>query len=167
MVSDLAINPYNIFDEIFALVQPFAMVQRKASHNLRNLWKRLYTNSYVVTAPKIRLMYFHKWNCAASFPILTFMYLWAIHIFPGSFCLFVCSKIGRPILGNINRSDTWMWNAEPDIDIGFSPALPLQCSILFTLNVPIVVRVILSKELIKRRVKLFLLQVSIEGDYFL
>ena len=31
-------------------------------------------------------------------PISAFMYLWAIYIFPGSVCLFGCSKIGRPIL---------------------------------------------------------------------
>jgi hypothetical protein len=29
----------------------------------------------------------------------TFMYLRAIYIFPGSFCLFFCSKIGGPIMG--------------------------------------------------------------------
>ncbi len=29
---------------------------------------------------------------AASFPIFTFMYLWAIYIFPGSVYLFFCSK---------------------------------------------------------------------------
>jgi hypothetical protein len=38
-------------------------------------------------------------------PIFTFMYLWAIYIFPGSVCLFCCSQIGRPILGIYN---TWM-----------------------------------------------------------
>ncbi len=42
---------------------------------------------------------FPKWNCAASFPIPTFMYLWVIYIFPGSVCLFGYSQIGRPILG--------------------------------------------------------------------
>ncbi len=48
---------------------------------------------------KIRFMYSQKWNCAASFLIPTFMYLWEIYIFPKSGCLFGCSKIGRPILG--------------------------------------------------------------------
>ncbi len=56
-------------------------------------------------------MYSQKWNCATSFRIPTFMYLWAIYIFPGSVYLFGCSKIGGPILG-IHKSltDTWMWN---------------------------------------------------------
>ncbi len=35
-------------------------------------------------------------------PVSTFMYLWAIYIFPGSVCLFCCSQIGRPILGIYN-----------------------------------------------------------------
>ncbi len=73
--------------------------------------------------------------------------------------------------------------SEPDIyNIGLSPALHLQCSILLTLHVPIALRVkfctevVLAKfrpfhihsiELIISRVKLFLLHVSMEGDYFL
>ncbi len=56
-----------------------------------------------------RFIYSQKWNYAAWYfqnritmfclPISTFMYLWAIYIFPGLVCLFCCSKIGRPILG--------------------------------------------------------------------
>ncbi len=42
-------------------------------------------------------------------PISTFMYLWAIYIFPGSVCLFCCSQIGRPVLGIYKSfTDTWM-----------------------------------------------------------
>ncbi len=35
-------------------------------------------------------------------PISTFMYLWAIHIFPGSVCLCCWNQLGRPLTG------TWM-----------------------------------------------------------
>ncbi len=56
-------------------------------------------------------MYSQKWNCAASFWIPTFMYLWAIYIFPGSICLYGCSKMGGRILGIYKSlTDTWMWN---------------------------------------------------------
>ncbi len=36
------------------------------------------------TLPKFQFMHSQKWNCAASFPVHTFMYLWAIYIFPPS-----------------------------------------------------------------------------------
>ncbi len=62
------------------------------------------------TVPKIRFMYSQKWNCPASFPIPTFMYMWAIYISPESVCLFNCSKIGKPIRGIYKLlTDTWMW----------------------------------------------------------
>jgi hypothetical protein len=34
------------------------------------------------TVPKIQNIYSQKWNCVASSPISTFMYLWGIYIFP-------------------------------------------------------------------------------------
>ncbi len=42
--------------------------------------------------------------------VSTFMYMWTIYIFPGSVCLFGCSKIGRPFL-RIYKSltDARMW----------------------------------------------------------
>ncbi len=50
---------------------------------------------------KIEFMYSQKkeFFCAASVPIPTVLYLWAIYILPGSICLFGYSKISRPILG--------------------------------------------------------------------
>ncbi len=93
-------------------------------------------------------MYSQKWNCTASFPSPTFMYLWAISLlFPGSICLLVCRKMDRQILGIYKSlTDTWMWKlgdrhynsvlavsflgihkSEPDIYIGFSMTLHMQC----------------------------------------
>ncbi len=67
------------------------------------------------TVPKIQFMYSPKWNCLALFSIPTFLYLHicTIYIFPGTLCLFGCSKIGRSILV-IHKSltDTWMWKLE-------------------------------------------------------
>ncbi len=52
---------------------------------------------FVYTVPKILFRYSQNWNCVSSFPMSTFIYLWAIYIFPGSVCLPGCTKIGRPI----------------------------------------------------------------------
>ncbi len=99
-----------------------------------------------------------KWNCSASFPIPTFMYLWAIYIFPGSVCLFGCCKIGRPIVGIYtckSLTDTWMWKLGGKIllfcfanngrtvsflgiYIGFSPAVHFQCTLLIGMGVMLV-----------------------------
>jgi hypothetical protein len=68
----------------------------------QSAWQLLQT---VHTVPKIRFMYFQKWNCAASFLIPSFSYLWGIFVFPGS-VLFGCSKVGRPTWKYIYRSQT-------------------------------------------------------------
>ncbi len=71
------------------------------------------------TMPKFRSKYSQKWNCAATVqctvPIPTFMFLWAIYIFPWSVCLFCSRKISGPNVG-IYRSIThthecgnWDW----------------------------------------------------------
>ncbi len=107
------------------------------------------------TVPKIRFKYSQKWNYVASFPIPTYMYLWAIYILPGSVCLVGCSTIGRPFLG-IYKSLTYMYmnvkierqniiilcfgnnaaaqfqffgihKSEPTIILDSPPALHLQC----------------------------------------
>ncbi len=59
-------------------------------------------------------MYSQKWNCAASFPIFTFMYLCPICTFPRSVHLFCCCEIGRPIVGTykalqIHKRMNWEW----------------------------------------------------------
>ncbi len=51
------------------------------------------------TSPKIWNKYTQKWNTAASFPIPTFMFLWAIYTFPWFVCLFCFRKIDGPIVG--------------------------------------------------------------------
>ncbi len=102
------------------------------------------------TARKIPFMCSFSGNCAV--PISTFICLWVIYLFPGSVYIFGCSKIDWPIL---EITDIWsvgigrqsiinlFWKKggctvsflgihkwEPDIYIGFSPALHLQCIIL-------------------------------------
>ncbi len=64
---------------------------------------------YVFTEIKLRASLFPKQNYNVLSPNFTFMYLWAINIFPGSVCLFCCSQIGRPILGIYKSlTETWM-----------------------------------------------------------
>ncbi len=62
-------------------------------------------------------VYSQKWNCYFQNRILMFclpfpslVYLWEIHIYPGSVCLFCCREICGPILGIFKSlTDTRMW----------------------------------------------------------
>ncbi len=71
-------------------ISAFLFFMNNLGGNLPLLIQPVAGTCYVLffhTVPKIRYIYAQKWNRAASFPIPTFMYLWAIYIFP----------------------DTWMW----------------------------------------------------------
>ncbi len=68
-----------------------------------------YINTYTANAlyRKLEQKFSQQWECPASFPIYTFIYLWAIYILPGLVCQFSRSKTGGPILGIytfVNRS---------------------------------------------------------------
>jgi len=57
---------------------------------------------------------FPEKDCATTVPISTFMWLWAIYIFPPSICLLCCRKYVDRSWENINRSQTheygnWDW----------------------------------------------------------
>ncbi len=54
---------------------------------------------------------FPEMKLRSRVPNFTFMYLWAIYVFPGSVHLFCCSKIGKPMLGiHESLADTRMRN---------------------------------------------------------
>ncbi len=70
-----------------------------------------------LTVPKIWNKHSQKRNCAAPGRIPTFLFMWAIYIFPWSVCLFCCRKIGGPKVGIYRLlTDTWMWK------LGLRPA---------------------------------------------
>ncbi len=107
--------------------------------------------TFFYTATKIPFKYSFSGNCEALVPISTFMCLWVIYIFPWSVYIFGCSKIDRPILeihkslidirhtelgdrtlyfcfGNKEAAQLlFLEKWEPEILIGFSQALNLQC----------------------------------------
>jgi hypothetical protein len=57
--------------------------------------------------------YSQKYNLPASFPIPTFMFRWAIYIFPRSVCLFCCRRIRGQIVGIYKSlTDSWMLKLE-------------------------------------------------------
>jgi hypothetical protein len=94
------------------------------------------------TVPKIWNIYSQKWNCAVLFPISMLMYLWAIYIFPWSVLglweyinrsqIYECenweTEYYKSVLEIDSRTVSFhrIHKSEPDIYIGFSPALHLQ-----------------------------------------
>ncbi len=79
-------------------------------HNAKSMSMQGYTLHCKDTIPKIQNKYSQIRNYVASVPISTFIWLWAIYIFPRSVCLFCCRKICRSILGIYKSlTDTWMW----------------------------------------------------------
>ncbi len=85
-------------------------VRDGGSLQMKGLWK----SNINVCFP---FMYSQKWNCYFQnriimfcLPVPTLIYLWEIHIFPGSVCLFCCREICGPILGIYKSlTDTCMW----------------------------------------------------------
>ncbi len=82
----------------------------------RTSWLRQHTNNTHCIEPilKIQNKNSQKRTCAATVPISTFMYLWAIYILPQSICLFCCKKYVDRSREYINRSQThecgnWDW----------------------------------------------------------
>ena len=61
---------------------------RARNNQLQKLRKMMFLH----TVPKIRVMFSHKWNCTASFPIRTLMYLWGIYKFPGAVCPYLAAS---------------------------------------------------------------------------
>ncbi len=84
--------------------------------NITILPKPIYsTNVYTATA--IPFIYSFSGNSAALAPISTFMFLWAIHIFPGSIYIFPPAELADPSWEYIIRSQThecgnWDWGLE-------------------------------------------------------
>ncbi len=70
------------------------------------------------TATAIPFIYSFSGNCAASAPIITFICLWAIYIFPGSVYIFPPEEKADPsweyiIRSQVHECGNWDW--DPDI----------------------------------------------------
>jgi hypothetical protein len=77
--------------------------------SIRRKCERAVYNIYLRTGPKIQNIYTQKWNCAFSFPISAFMYLWVIYTFPRSVCLCCCIAFADQSWEYINRSQIHEW----------------------------------------------------------
>ncbi len=84
--------------------------------NSRKPWWDTQEAWYMIphTVPKFQNKYSQKWNCAVSFPISTFLYLWVIYIFLWSIRLFCCIAFVDRSWEYLNRSQihecrNWKW----------------------------------------------------------
>ncbi len=93
--------------KICTILQPMGRKRDDIWRNVPNPPdKKKARKSELSTSTKIPFMSSFYGNCVASFPISTFMCLWAIYIFPPSVCLFFCREYVGPSWDYINSSQT-------------------------------------------------------------
>jgi hypothetical protein len=87
------------------------------------------------TAIKTRFRHSQKWNCAASLPIPTFLYLWAIQIYTRTVNLFSCSQIDGLIVGiyksltdTVHECRIWERDCTVPVNRKSVDTLPLTCA---------------------------------------
>jgi hypothetical protein len=88
----------------------FALIGADSSLQMKRRWESKKMSGSDLCIPRNETArYFQNIIIMFCLLISTFMYPWAIVIFPGLVCLFWCSQIGRPTLGMYKSlTDTWM-----------------------------------------------------------
>jgi hypothetical protein len=90
---------------------PLTRASGSGSRRPKNIWNRQIRILILICNTASRPRYFQYRILMFCLPIFTFIYLWAIYIFPGS----VCIQIGRPILGIYKPlKDLWMYIQKSD-----------------------------------------------------